>query len=125
MKKKLLVFSLIALLALTITSCAKKSFSVTINLEEGEEIVGIAPATVQSGSTFKTGLKDVSVKKEGHSFKGWSLDGISLVDDSTKITSDVSIWPIFEINEYTLTIVLDGKVVKTSKVWRTSYYTCN
>ena len=42
MKKKLLVFSLIALLALTITSCAKKSFSVTINLEEGEEIVGIA-----------------------------------------------------------------------------------
>ena len=94
----------------------KKSFSVTINLEEGEEIVGIAPATVQSGSTFKTGLKDVSVKKEGHSFKGWSLDGISLVDDSTKITSDVSIWPIFEINEYTLTIVLDGKVVKTSKV---------
>lgn len=116
MKKKLLVFSLIALLALTITSCAKKSFSVTINLEEGEEIVGIAPATVQSGSTFKTGLKDVSVKKEGHSFKGWSLDGISLVDDSTKITSDVSIWPIFEINEYTLTIVLDGKVVKTSKV---------
>ena len=40
MKKKLLVFSLIALLALTITSCAKKSFSVTINLEEGEEIVG-------------------------------------------------------------------------------------
>ena len=53
MKKKLLVFSLIALLALTITSCAKKSFSVTINLEEGEEIVGIAPATVQSGSTFK------------------------------------------------------------------------
>lgn len=116
MKKKLLVFSLIALLALTITSCAKKSFSVTINLEEGEEIVGIAPATVQSGSTFKKGLKDVSVKKEGHSFKGWSLDGISLVDDSTKITSDVSIWPIFEINEYTLTIVLDGKVVKTSKV---------
>lgn len=64
MKKKLLVFSLIALLALTITSCAKKSFSVTINLEEGEEIVGIAPATVQSGSTFKKDLKMLASKKK-------------------------------------------------------------
>lgn len=64
MKKKLLVFSLIALLALTITSCAKKSFSVTINLEEGEEIVGIDQLLFKVAQHLKKDLKMLASKKK-------------------------------------------------------------
>ena len=63
--------------------------------------------TVEHG---KSATAPNSPIKEGHTFTGWDKD-------FTNITSDLSVYALYEINKYTVTFVdYDGTILKTEEV---------
>lgn len=64
----------------------------------------------QSIQTYRDGTTITldSPEKIGHTFLGWSADGVSVYPTTFEITEDVTLTALFKANEYTLTLVVDG-----------------
>lgn len=102
--KKVLIFTFLALL-LTVTSCGKKTFTVTLDADGGT--CNVETIKVEDGKTASLPTPE----KTGFKFEGW-FDGTQKYTSSTKITKDVTLkakWeesnnkiyePKRKINEY-------------------------
>lgn len=56
-------------------------------------------------------------EKTGYTFKGWTIDGKTLVDFSTyKFTKNVKLKPLYEINTYTVTFKNGSEIISTQTV---------
>lgn len=78
------------------------TYTATITID-GEETT----QTIEHGQALI--LEDPT--KEGYTFKGWSIDGETIVDlNNHAITTDTIITAVFEINTYTVTVDIDGQI---------------
>ena len=63
------------------------------------------------------GTPDAAYIPEGYSFKGWSTDGATVITDfGTVAVGGNTFYAVLEVNNYTLTFVVDGETVKTETV---------
>ena len=61
--------------------------------------------------------EEISSKgKDGYTFKYWSLDKINPYDFNTPITSDITLYAVYEINKYDIKFIDNEEEVKNIKV---------
>lgn len=97
MSKKILFQIIIAIAMYFLVSCAANSYSVTINLQDGSDpIIEVIESNLPQEYN--------SLIREGYSFLGWSYssDGSNVFQDFTP-TEDVTIYAVWEINQYSIT----------------------
>lgn len=88
---------------ITIHAVYKLNEYQVVLLDENGELIEVQ--YVKHGET----IKDVNVPiKEGYTFMGWS-------EDLSIVTSNITCNAIYEINQYTITFINEGQVVKQEK----------
>lgn len=103
MKRKVLVFVAVLIIALTLVSCGKK-YIVTFDTQGGSEIASVEV------KKNKTVVKPENPVKEGYDFVEWQLDGAAY-DFSTKVKNDITLVAKWEIPaiEGKVTIIFDSQ----------------
>ncbi len=101
MKRKILVFVAVLMIALTLVSCGKK-YIVTFDTQGGSEIASVEV------KKNKTVAKPEDPVKEGYDFVEWQLGGAAY-DFSTKVKKDITLVAKWEIPtvEGKVTIIFD------------------
>ena len=90
MKRKILVFVAVFMIALTLVSCSKKKLTVTFDTQGGNEISSVE---VKKG---KTVAKPEDPIKEDYNFVEWQLNGTTY-DFSTKVKNNITLVAKWEI----------------------------
>ena len=111
MRKRIILLIALLTVVLAFASCKNKTkYTVSVKLAEGEQLIGSITTEVGKKSLIGDVINETSVQKEGHIFKGWSIDGSSLVDKQLVITENILLIPIFEVNSYKIKYTIDGEV---------------
>ena len=111
MRKRIILLIALLTVVLAFASCKNKTkYTVSVKLAEGEQLIGSITTEVGKKSLIGDVINETSVQKEGHIFKGWSIDGSSLVDKQLVITEDILLIPLFEVNSYKIKYTIDGEV---------------
>lgn len=111
MRKRIILLIALLTVVLAFASCKNKTkYTVSVKLAEGEQLIGSITTKVGKKVLIGDVINETSVQKEGHIFKGWSIDGSSLVDKQLVITEDILLIPIFEVNSYKIKYTIDGEV---------------
>ena len=101
MRKRIILLIALLTVVLAFASCKNKTkYTVSVKLAEGEQLIGSITTKVGKKVLIGDVINETSVQKEGHIFKGWSIDGSSLVDKQLVITEDILLIPLFEVNSY-------------------------
>ncbi|MDO4710737.1 MAG: InlB B-repeat-containing protein, partial [Peptostreptococcaceae bacterium] len=79
-----------------------KSYTVTFNSDGGSDV---AQKTVKYNETVG---EIVDPTKDGHTFKEWQLKGATFDLQNEKITENITLKAVWEINSYTVTFDSDG-----------------
>ncbi|MCM1259737.1 MAG: InlB B-repeat-containing protein [Prevotella sp.] len=109
MRKIIGYFFSITLLLFLVTSCGEKG-KVHIQLNADETLVGSILEEYQGKTTYETILQSATVQKEGYTFRGWSIDGQSIIDEKEEIQKkEIWIYPLFRKNQYTITYQVEGE----------------
>ncbi len=111
MRKRIILLIALLTVVLAFASCKNKTkYTVSVKLAEGEQLIGSITTEVGKKALIGDLINETSVQKEGHIFKGWSIDGSSLVDKQLVITEDILLIPLFEVNSYKIKYTIDGEV---------------
>ena len=111
MRKRIILLIALLTVVLAFASCKNKTkYTVSVKLAEGEQLIGSITTKVGKKVLIGDVINETSVQKEGHIFKGWSIDGSSLVDKQLVITEDILLIPLFEVNSYKIKYTIDGEV---------------
>ena len=111
MRKRIILLIALLTVVLVFASCKNKTkYTVSVKLAEGEQLIGSITTEVGKKALIGDLINETSVQKEGHIFKGWSIDGSSLVDKQLVITEDILLIPLFEVNSYKIKYTIDGEV---------------
>lgn len=111
MRKRIILLIALLTVVLAFASCKNKTkYTVSVKLAEGEQLIGSITTEVGKKVLIGDVINETSVQKEGHIFKGWSIDGSSLVDKQLVITEDILLIPLFEVNSYKIKYTIDGEV---------------
>lgn len=111
MRKRIILLIALLTVVLSFASCKNKTkYTVSVKLAEGEQLIGSITTEVGKKALIGDVINETSVQKEGHIFKGWSIDGSSLVDKQLVITEDILLIPLFEVNSYKIKYTIDGEV---------------
>lgn len=111
MRKRIILLIALLTVVLAFASCKNKTkYTVSVKLAEGEQLIGSITTEVGKKALIGDVINETSVQKEGHIFKGWSIDGSSLVDKQLVITEDILLIPLFEVNSYKIKYTTDGEV---------------
>lgn len=111
MRKRIILLIALLTVVLAFASCKNKTkYTVSVKLAEGEQLIGSITTEVDKKVLIGDVINETSVQKEGHIFKGWSIDGSSLVDKQLVITEDILLVPLFEVNSYKIKYTIDGEV---------------
>ena len=111
MRKRIILLIALLTVVLAFASCKNKTkYTVSVKLAEGEQLIGSITTEVGKKVVIGDVINETSVQKEGHIFKGWSIDGSSLVDKQLVITEDILLIPLFEVNSYKIKYTIDGEV---------------
>lgn len=111
MRKRIILLIALLTVVLAFASCKNKTkYTVSVKLAEGEQLIGSITTEVDKKVLIGDVINETSVQKEGHIFKGWSIDGSSLVDKQLVITEDILLIPLFEVNSYKIKYTIDGEV---------------
>lgn len=111
MRKRIILLIALLTVVLAFASCKNKTkYTVSVKLAEGEQLIGSITTEVGKKTLIGDVINETSVQKEGHTFKGWSIDGSSLVDKQLVITENILLIPLFEVNSYKIKYTIDGEV---------------
>lgn len=111
MRKRIILLIALLTVVLAFASCKNKTkYTVSVKLAEGEQLIGSITTEVGKKALIGDVINETSVQKEGHIFKGWSIDGSSLVDKQLVVTENILLIPLFEVNSYKIKYTIDGEV---------------
>lgn len=111
MRKRIILLIALLTVVLAFASCKNKTkYTVSVKLAEGEQLIGSITTEVGKKVLIGDVINETSVQKEGHIFKGWSIDGSSLVDKQLVVTENILLIPLFEVNSYKIKYTIDGEV---------------
>ena len=87
-----------------------KELTYTVTLKNGNATVGTFEVSQKTGNFAYTDLAAVNAPtKAGGTFKGWSLtENGAIISADIKVTADTTLYAVFDIETYTLTIKFDG-----------------
>ena len=65
----------------------------------------------QSTQSYRDGTSVTleAAQKAGHTFIGWSVDGVTIHPSTFTITENITLTALYTVNQYTLTLVVDGQ----------------
>lgn len=112
MRKRIILLMALLTAVLVFASCKNKTkYTVSVKLAEGEQLIGSITTEVGKKTLISDVINETSVQKEGHTFRGWSIDGSSLVDEQLVITENILLIPLFEVNSYKIKYTIDGELL--------------
>lgn len=100
MKNRFLLIISSLLLVLTLTSCKKKEYTITLSYEDGSLYQEVR---VEEESNYIL----PNIEKEGHTFNGWYL-GEEKVTSLNNVTNDMTVVAKFDINSYIAKFYVNG-----------------